>query len=93
MATTYIYYELRGLGESARTKMPSGMLRIGESEDGLWYERITLDGNWVMDNSLARHFSGDSDEAEETTQKKADAFVNYLRSGQAAIDKARGTWR
>lgn len=91
--TTYTYYELRGLGESATTKMPSGMLRVGESEDGLWYERVTLEGNWVVDNSLVRHFSGDSDEAEKTTKKKADAFVDYLRSGQASIDKARGLWR
>ena len=91
--TTYEYYELRGLGESSRTKMPSGMFRIAKSEDGLWYERITLDGNWVVDNSLSRHIVGDSDEAEKITQKKADAFANYLRSGQAAIDKSKGTWR
>ena len=90
---SYTYYELRGLGASATTKMPSGMLRVAETKDELWYERVTLDGNWIVDNSLVRHFSGDSDEAEKTTQKKADAFVAYLRSGQAAIDKSKGTWR
>ena len=73
--------------------MPSGLFRVARSEDGLWYEYITLEGNWVEDSSLIRHLAGYSDEAEETTQKKADEFVNYLRSGQAAIDKARGTWR
>lgn len=92
MATTYKYYELRGLGDD-KDEMPSGLFRVVRSEDGLWYEKITLDGNWVEDNSLIRHLAGYSDEAEETTKKKADEFVAYLRSGQAAIDKSKGTWR
>jgi hypothetical protein len=91
--TTYKYYELRGLGESANTEMPSGMFRVAESEDGLWYERITLDGNWEMDNSLVRHVAGYSDEAEEITSKRANKIEAYFKSGQASIDKSKGTWR
>jgi hypothetical protein len=90
---TYKYYELRGLGESATTKMPSGMFRVVESEDGLWYERITLEGNWVVDNSLVRHVAGYSDEAQEITKKRAAKIETYFASGQAAIDKSKGTWR
>jgi hypothetical protein len=90
---SYKYYELRGLGESANTKMPSGMFRIAEIEDGLWYERITLEGQWVVDNELVRHVAGYSDEAEEITKKRADKIEAYFTSGQAAIDKSQGTWR
>jgi len=93
MAATYKYYELRGLGESATTEMPSGMFRIVETEDGLWYERITLEGQWEMDNSLVRHVAGYSDEATEITKRKADKIEAYFTSGQAAIDKNNGTWR
>lgn len=73
--------------------MPSGMVRIARTEDGLWYERITLNGEWVMDNSLIRYFAGYADEAEKISKKKADKFANYFKSGQVAIDKSKETLR
>jgi hypothetical protein len=90
---SYKYYELRGLGESSNTKMPSGMFRIAETEDGLWYERITLDGNWEMDNSLVRHVAGYSDEAEEITKRRAAKIEAYFTSGQAAENKSKRAQR
>jgi len=88
---TYEYYELRGLDPQG--KMPSGMLRVVKSEDGLWYEKIMLDGKWVVDNELVRYFAGYADDAEKISKEKADEFVAYLRSGQAAIDKVKGEWK
>jgi hypothetical protein len=90
---TYKYYELRGLGRSATTEMPSGMFREVESDGKLWYERITLYGEWVGDNSLIRHIAGYSDEAEEITKKRAKEIEDYFTSGQAAEDKRNGAWR
>jgi hypothetical protein len=89
--TTYEYYELRGL--EPQSEMPSGMFRIAKSEDGLWYERITIDGEWVMDNTLIRYLAGYSDDAYKISKKKADIIIDYFKSGQAAIDKMNGTWR
>ncbi len=88
---TYEYYEMRGLGP--QSEMPAGILRIAKSKDGLWYERPTWNGEWIMDNELVRYFAGYADEAERTSEKKAKEFIAYLRSGQAAIDKSNGTWK
>jgi hypothetical protein len=90
---SYKYYELRGLGRSATTKMPSGMFREVESDGKLWYERITLDGKWVGDNSLIRHIAGYSDEAEEITKRRAAKIEAYFTSGQAAENKSKRAQR
>ena len=89
----YEYYGLRGLGDSAETEMPSGIFRVVRTEDGLWYENITWDGKWRMDNELIRYFAGYGDEAEKITKEKADKFIDYLKSGQAAIDKGNEEWK
>jgi hypothetical protein len=69
------------------------MFRVVKTENDLLYEKVTLEGIWVEDSSLIRHLAGYSDEAKKISEKKADEFLAYLRSGQAAIDKARGSWR
>ena len=84
------YYELRGL--DPQSKMPSGMFRIIETNTKLWYERITLDGRWVMDNTLVRYIAGYTNEAEKISKAKADKFEAYLKSGQGIIDKENNTW-
>ena len=88
---TYEYYELRGLDPQG--EMPSGMFRVAETEKELWYEIVTMEGQWIMDNECVRYFSGHADNAMKTSKKKADSFVEYLKSGEAATDKSKGKWR
>ena len=87
----YTYYELRGLGP--RHEMPNGMFRVVKTKDGLWHERITLDGKWVEDNNLVGYFAGYDDDAEKISEAKADKFEAYLKSGQGIEDKENGTWK
>ena len=91
MGTTYEYYELRGLDPQG--EMPSGLIRKVRSKEGLHFERITLGGEWEVDNGLIRYFAGYNDDAERVSKKEADKFIEYLQSGQAVIDKSRGEWK
>jgi len=86
----YEYYELRGLDK--QQSMPSGMFRVVRTKTGLWYERITLEGKWVIDNELVAYLFGHNDNAEKITKKKALVFEKYLKSGKGAKDKAKGKW-
>ena len=86
----YTYYELRGL--DPQSKMPNGMFRIVETDNKLWYERITLDGRWIEDNTLVRYIAGYADDAEKISKIKADKFEAYLKSGQGITDKNNNTW-
>ena len=90
---TYEYYELRGVGPLSKKEMPSGMFRIVKTANGQHYERITLNGQWKMDNTLVACVAGYSDDATKISKKKAEKFIKYLKSGQAAKDKRKGTWR
>ena len=88
---TYEYYGTRGLGP--KHKMPAGVFRIVKTEDELWYEQVTMEGEWLMDNELVRYIAGYADDAEPISKKLADEFIAYLKSGQAVIDKENGTWK
>lgn len=88
---TYEYYELRGL--EPQGEMPSGLFRVVTTDDGLYYERVTIDGEWVEDNAMVRYFAGYADEAILITKAEADKFLDYLKSGQARRDKAKEAWK
>lgn len=83
---TYEYYGLRGPTEGAN-KFPSGMFRVIRTPKSMLLERVTIDGKWVADASLYRHFSGDSDDAVPMTKKQAEEYLAYLQSGEAAKKK------
>ena len=87
MAITYEYYKIVGLGP--KRKMPGGLIREARDEDGLWYEHITLEGDWLEDSNLIRYFAGYTDEAELVTKKEANTIIEYFKSGKAAIDKEK----
>ena len=77
LAITYEYYEVEGL--KPVDEMPANVFRVCKSEDGLWYENSTPDGEWVMDNELVRYFAGYADGAIRISKKRADAFIAYLK--------------
>lgn len=58
------------------------MIRVTrDGDDYMLLERVTLNGQWVVDNSVYRHFSGDSDEAFPITEQEAMRFMEHLTSG------------
>jgi hypothetical protein len=79
MATTYTYYKLVGL--DPKRKMPGGLIREAkDNKDGLWFEHITLEGDWLEDSNLIRYFAGCTDEAEKISNKEANTIIEYFKS-------------